>query len=1005
MSGAKLISPLLDRFAIGDAISEHNGVRCYPAMREDSDEKYIVKVVSIPASQVQLDALLLTGAYRDKASALAYFRELADSVEQEAEVLQKLSKLEGFISYDAWQVVPMDDGVGFEVYLLGTYKRSLERYMSRNPMTHLGAINLGLDLCSALAVCRRAGCLYVDLKPSNIFISENQSYHIGDLGIVPTSSLRFASLPDRYRSSYTAPEIEDAFSSLNESMDIYALGLILYQAYNNGELPFEGNAPKEVLPAPMYADYEMSEIILKACAPNPEDRWQDPSQMGQALVGYMQRNGATDMPIIPPVSVPEDLPEDFLDEEINDFISEEENSQDSILDDQIALDEFRDIEPADEEEPFVEVNFQDEAEEASASEREADESDQEDAADLSFIDAMVSDETAPDLDTALNLTDTELTDELSEILAQADDLISHETPEGVIPPEPVEIPMPEPIILPDDEPEETAETEEEPENDEPEQASEEESEGITLQLPEENTETDEEFEATQPRKRGKGWIAAIIILLLLAAIGFGCAYFYQNYFLQTVSNLTLDGSRDQLTVTLDTAIPDENLVVTCTDTYGISTKVAVHDGVATFSGLNPATTYTITVEMDGFHQLAGETSATYTTDTKTNIVSFVAVTGPSDGSVILNFTVNGPEADEWSVSCTADGEKETVATFTGHTTTVTDLAVGKEYTFTLIPNGDMYLDGTYSITHQVSKVLYPENLRFESLEDDILTLAWNNPEGHDSLKWSLTHYNSAGEIISMAAITEESARLELGDLTQSNTFELLAEGMTQSSKITLSANPVTILRLNADDSDYPKMNLQWEFEGAAPESGWSIIVTADGSEPLDVVTSDTNSVQLDYLIPGAQYELTFQTGDNTTVFNPTLTFKAPDANIFDDFWINTSNIEVSMCKTPDVEGWTHDDLTEEDYTNQFHSGDKASFVLHLNRSHADSLDDVMTTVVIRNASGVPVMAYSTTQSWYSMWNQRYCTMEIDQLPEESGSYLAEIYFNGNVAGSREFTVE
>ena len=1005
MSGAKLISPLLDRFAIGDAISEHNGVRCYPAMREDSDEKYIVKVVSIPASQVQLDALLLTGAYRDKASALAYFRELADSVVQEAEVLQKLSKLEGFISYEAWQIVPMDGGVGFEVYLLGSYKRSLERYMSRNPMTHLGAINLGLDLCSALAVCRRAGCLYVDLKPSNIFISENQSYHIGDLGIVPTSSLRFASLPDRYRSSYTAPEIEDAFSSLNESMDIYALGMILYQAYNNGELPFEGNAPKEVLPAPMYADYEMSEIILKACAPNPEDRWQDPSQMGQALVGYMQRNGATDMPIIPPVSVPEDLPEDFLDEEINDFISEEENSQDSILDDQIALDEFRDIEPADEEEPFVEVNFRDEAEEAPASESEADESDQEDAADLSFIDAMVSDETAPDLDTALNLTDTELTDELSEILAQADDLISHETPEGVIPPEPVEIPMPEPIILPDDEPEETAETEEEPEDDEPEEASEEESEGITLQLPEENTETDEEYEATQPRKRGKGWIAAIIILLLLAAIGFGCAYFYQNYFLQTVSNLTLDGSRDQLTVTLDTAIPDENLVVTCTDTYGISTKVAVHDGVATFSGLNPATTYTITVEMDGFHQLAGETSATYTTDTKTNIVSFVAVTGPSDGSVILNFTVNGPEADEWSVSCTADGEKETVATFTGHTTTVTDLAVGKEYTFTLIPNGDMYLDGTYSITHQVSKVLYPENLRFESLEDDILTLAWNNPEGHDSLKWSLTHYNSAGEIISMAAITEESARLELDDLTQSNTFELLAEGMTQSSKITLSANPVTILRLNADDSDYPKMNLQWEFEGAVPESGWSIIVTADGSEPLDVVTSDTNSVQLDYLIPGAQYELTFQTGDNTTVFNPTLTFKAPDANIFDDFWINTSNIEVSMCKTPDVEDWTHDDLTEEDYTNQFHSGDKASFVLHLNRSHADSLDDVMTTVVIRNASGVPVMAYSTTQSWYSMWNQRYCTMEIDQLPEESGSYLAEIYFNGNVAGSREFTVE
>ena len=41
MSDPKLISPLLDHFAIGGAISDHDGVRCYPAMREESDDKYI----------------------------------------------------------------------------------------------------------------------------------------------------------------------------------------------------------------------------------------------------------------------------------------------------------------------------------------------------------------------------------------------------------------------------------------------------------------------------------------------------------------------------------------------------------------------------------------------------------------------------------------------------------------------------------------------------------------------------------------------------------------------------------------------------------------------------------------------------------------------------------------------------------------------------------------------------------------------------------------------------
>ena len=63
MSEPKLISPLLDNFAVGGPISNHDGVSCYPAMREGSDEKYILKIITIPASQVKLEALLLTGAY------------------------------------------------------------------------------------------------------------------------------------------------------------------------------------------------------------------------------------------------------------------------------------------------------------------------------------------------------------------------------------------------------------------------------------------------------------------------------------------------------------------------------------------------------------------------------------------------------------------------------------------------------------------------------------------------------------------------------------------------------------------------------------------------------------------------------------------------------------------------------------------------------------------------------------------------------------------------------
>ena len=185
MSDIKLVSPLLDGYVMGDPMSSHDGVRCCPAMKENSDEKYIIKIISVPASQKQLDALLLTGAYKDAAAAMEYFKELSDGVVKEAETLQQLAKLEGFLPYDGWQVVPMEDNkLGYNVYLVSSYKQSLEKFLRRNPMTHLGTVNLGLDLCAALAICRRAGYMYVDLKPSNIYLTGEREYRIGDLGFV-----------------------------------------------------------------------------------------------------------------------------------------------------------------------------------------------------------------------------------------------------------------------------------------------------------------------------------------------------------------------------------------------------------------------------------------------------------------------------------------------------------------------------------------------------------------------------------------------------------------------------------------------------------------------------------------------------------------------------------------------------------------------------------------------------------------------------------------------------
>lgn len=162
MSEPKIISPLLDGFTMGNPMSDHDGVRCCPAIKENSENKYIVKIISIPSTQAQMDALLLAGAYKDASEAMDYFKTVVDDVYKEAELLGKLSKLEGFLGYEGWQMEPITRRrLGYEVYLLGDYRRSLDKFVRKNPMTQLEAINLGLDICSALSVCRQAGrCMW-----------------------------------------------------------------------------------------------------------------------------------------------------------------------------------------------------------------------------------------------------------------------------------------------------------------------------------------------------------------------------------------------------------------------------------------------------------------------------------------------------------------------------------------------------------------------------------------------------------------------------------------------------------------------------------------------------------------------------------------------------------------------------------------------------------------------------------------------------------------------------
>lgn len=1003
MPESNQVLPLLDGFITGDAISDHHGVSCRPAMREATQEKYILKAISVPASAQKLEALLLAGAFSDKSSALAYFKDISEGIVEEAVLLQRLSRLEGFASYENWQSVPKENGEGYDVYLLGAYRPTLERHLSRNNLTHLGAVNLGLDLCAALAVCRRSGHLYVDLKPSNIFICDDHEYRIGDLGFIPLASLKYASLPDKYHSAYTAPEVTDAYSALNATLDIYAAGLILYQVYNNGLLPFDGQAPAELLPPPEYADYEMAAIILKACDPNPENRWQDPAQMGQALAAYLQKNTVNDTPIVPPAvpveePVAEEIPEETAVEEdpsTDEILNEVDQALESVgVDPQAAAEG---MEAAATEEPAEEIVNEAAEENAEEATEETSEEVQEETTEETAEEAPAQEE--------------EITDEVSRMLAQADDLIAHETPEPVVAPAPIDVPIPPRIVLPpDDMPEEDAQevTEEEtqdipeeevPAEELPESQPEEEAEEAD---PEEEYEEEYEEEDERPR-RGNGLITALICFIVAAVLFLGGYVFYKYYYQQSIDNITLSGYEDKLTVQLTTDIDDALLSVVCTDSYGNTKRQSVSDGQAVFTGLNPDTRYKVQVEIYGFHQLIGMTSGIHVTQEQTSIVNFSAVTGTESGSVILNFTVQGPEANEWKVSYFAEGEEEKSVTFAGRMVTITGLTVGKNYTFQLEPVSDLYIVGTDTVEFTVSKLLYAENLAILGFRDSALTAVWDTPEGETVESWTVRCYNDAG-YNKVITVTDTQAVFEDLDTALAYTIEVSAVGMSLGSRAFVSANSITIKDLIADSSDPTRLKLSWGFEGTAPEGGWLVLYTVSGIAEQQVLQCTEPSAELVPMIPGATYTFSIQAAGGSTVFGGELSHTAPAAVSFAGYDISAEYIKFAMCRTPDKANWGKKDVKKKDYTTEFSVGQSASFAITLDHEYNTSSDKIITLFLIRDSAGNVVSTHTQTSSWTDMWYKGFGKLTIPTMPATAGSYTVEIYFNGQHVTTQSFTV-
>jgi serine/threonine-protein kinase len=181
-------------------------------------------------------------------------------------------------------------------------------------------IPLMLQVLEALGAAHAAGIVHRDLKPDNIFILPQKGgmrdfIKILDFGVSKFSQTGGEEMNVTRAGAvvgtpyYMSPEQARGNSAVDGRTDIYAMGVLLYQA-TTGQVPYQAETFNELLfkivlevapPPQTYVpdlDADFAAIIQRAMAREPAQRFQSCAEFRDALLGF-QAAAAAFSPAIP----------------------------------------------------------------------------------------------------------------------------------------------------------------------------------------------------------------------------------------------------------------------------------------------------------------------------------------------------------------------------------------------------------------------------------------------------------------------------------------------------------------------------------------------------------------------------------------------------------------------------------------------------------------------------------------------------------------------------------
>jgi WD40 repeat protein/serine/threonine protein kinase/two-component SAPR family response regulator len=227
--------------------------------------------------------------------------------EDEAQIVARLEHPYIVPLYDYWRDL---DGA----YLVMRYLKggSLLSALQKTPWDVEAAGQMLDQVASALSAAHRQGVIHGDIKPANILLDEAGNAYLSDFGIA--KNLGGARGLIAAKVVLGTPEYISPEQILNEDVgprsDIYSLGAVLFETLT-GERPFGDSSVANQIyrqlndPLPLVSASrpdlppQIDNVIQKATAKRPVDRYQDALEMAEAFRRSWAGSGLSEMRSVP----------------------------------------------------------------------------------------------------------------------------------------------------------------------------------------------------------------------------------------------------------------------------------------------------------------------------------------------------------------------------------------------------------------------------------------------------------------------------------------------------------------------------------------------------------------------------------------------------------------------------------------------------------------------------------------------------------------------------------